>query len=379
MAHYLDNAATTPVCKEAVAAAMNTMTNGWGNPSSLYAIGDEAKTNLKTCRKQIAQALGCKETELTFTSGGTESNNWAISGAVQLGRRTGKHIITTAIEHDAVLQPCRALEQQGYEVTRLQPDKQGQISAEQVAQALRPDTVLVSMMLVNNELGCTLPVKEAAQMAKRWQSKPLVHCDAVQGFLKIPFKASDLGVDLLSVSAHKVHAPKGIGALFIKDGVKLPPLLLGGGQENGLRSGTEASAQIAAFSAAVKAGSETAETDLAHITRLRRYAEEQLTARISGLRLLHQGGVPHILPVSMVGFRSEVVVRFLSDMGIYVSSGSACHKGKPSHVYAALKLDKKTLDGALRISFSADNTTEDIDALVSGLAQAEQQLFRSMS
>jgi len=379
MAHYLDNAATTPVRPEAVQAAVEAMTTGWGNPSARYTFGTQAANRVKLWRGDLARALGCLPEEVVFTSCGTESNNWAIQAAVELGKRKGKHIITTAIEHAAVLEPCKALERQGYEVTYLQPGRDGTISIDDLVEALRPDTVLVSMMLVNNELGTVLPVEEAAKAIKNSGSPALLHCDAVQGFLKVPFTPKSLGVDLLSLSGHKIHAPKGVGALYVRKGIKLPPMIRGGGQEDGLRSGTEATAQIAAFAAAARLGRESMAIDLALMADLKAYAIDRLTQTIPGLHILIEGGAPHILPITLPGYKSEVVVRFLSDRGIYLSSGSACHKGKPSHVYAALKLPKKEQDGVLRISFSHDTTREDVDALVEGLLAASQQLFTSLS
>lgn len=379
MIHYLDNAATTPVRPEAAQAALTAMTEGWGNPSAQYMLGREMTARLKQWRSEVAKALGCLPEEVVFTSCGTESDNWAIQAALELNRRKGKHIITTAIEHAAVLQPCKALERQGYEVTYLHPDQQGNIAVEDLKAALRPDTILVSMMLVNNELGTILPVAEAAKAIKVSGSPALLHCDAVQGFLKVPFTPKQLGVDFLSISGHKIHAPKGIGAMYIRKGLKVTAMIQGGGQENGLRSGTEPTAQIAAFAAAAQAGRATLTGDLAHMAELKAYAIEELKSAIPSVKVLVEGGAPHILPISLVGYKSEVVVRFLSDRGVCVSSGSACHKGKPSHVYAALKLPKKEQDGVLRISFSYDTTREDIDALVDGLKAAAEQLFTSLS
>ena len=377
--HYLDNAATTPVRAEAAQAAVKAMTEEWGNPSSRYAFGQEASGRLKEHRAQVAAGLGCRPEEVYFLSCGTEGDNWAIAAAVEKNRRKGKHIITTAIEHAAVLEPIRELERQGYEVTWLQPDQQGIITAEQVEAALRPDTILVAMMLVNNELGTVLPVAETARAIRAARCPALLHCDAVQGFLKVPFTPEGLGVDTLAVSGHKVHAPKGIGALYIRRGLRLPPLIRGGGQEKGLRSGTEPTAQTAAFAAAVEAGRASLERDLAHMRELKDYAARTLREQVPGLELIGAGTAPHILPVTLPGYKSEVVLRFLSDRGIYVSSGSACHKGKPSHVYAALKLPKPQLDGILRISFSYDTAREDVDALVQGLKEAQAQLFTSLS
>lgn len=379
MFHYLDNAATTPVRQEAAQAALQAMTEGWGNPSSRYSLGTQAAEQVKTWRKQVADALGCQPNELYFTSCGSEGDNWAIQAAVELGRHKGKHIITSALEHSAVLEPCKALERQGYEVTYLKPDKNGMLSMEELAAALRPDTVLVSMMLVNNELGTVNPIREVANLIKRSGSPALLHCDAVQGFLKVPFTVKELGADFVAVSGHKIHAPKGIGALYVRNGLKVSPMIRGGGQENGLRSGTEATAQIAAFAAAVQAGKDNLERDLAHMAEMKAYAAQTLQEKVSGLILVGEGTAPHILPISMPGYKSEVVLRFLSDRGVYVSSGSACHKGKPSHVYAALGLQKKILDGVLRISFSYDTTREDIDALAEGLAAAQKGLFTSLS
>ena len=369
MFHYLDNAATTQTRPEAAQAAVTAMTEEWGNPSSRYAFGQEASGRLKEHRAQVAAGLGCRPEEVYFLSCGTEGDNWAIAAAVEKNRRKGKHIITTAIEHAAVLEPIRELERQGYEVTWLQPDQQGIITAEQVEAALRPDTILVAMMLVNNELGTVLPVAETARAIRAARCPALLHCDAVQGFLKVPFTPEGLGVDTLAVSGHKVHAPKGIGALYIRRGLRLPPLIRGGGQEEGLRSGTEPTAQTAAFAAAVEAGRASLERDLAHMRELKDYAARTLREQVPGLELIGAGTAPHILPVTLPGYKSEVVLRFLSDRGIYVSSGSACHKGKPSHVFAALGLPKRTLMGVLRISFSPENTRADVDALRDGLIQ----------
>lgn len=379
MFHYLDNAATTPVRPEAAQAAMEAMTQGWGNPSSQYTLGKEAAGRIKDWRGDIAGALGCRPEELFFTSCGSESDNWAISGALELGRRTGKHIVTTAIEHAAVLEPVKALERQGYEVTYLQPDRQGNIDPAQAAAALRPDTALVSMMLVNNELGTILPVRETARAIRQSGCPALLHCDAVQGFFKVPFSPKELGVDLLSISGHKVHAPKGVGALYIRQGLKLPPMIRGGGQEGGCRSGTEATGQLAAFAAAARLGAASMKKDIAHMSAVKAYAVDRLAESIPDAVILTSGGAPHILPISLPGYKSEVVVRFLSDRGVYLSSGSACHKGKPSHVFAALRLPKPVLDGALRVSLSYDTAREDVDALIEGLNAAKHGLFPTLS
>ena len=368
MSIYLDNAATTPVCPQAAKAAYEAMTEGYGNPSSGYAIGQAAAAKVKEYRAVVAGRLGCLPEELIFTSCGTEGDNWAIRAAVEHGKRSGKHIITTAIEHSAVLEPIRALAAQGYEVTYLKPDKSGHVSIDDLKGALRPDTVLVSMMLVNNELGTLLPVAEAARAIKAAHCPALLHCDAVQAFLKVLFTPKELGVDLLTISGHKIRAPKGIGAQYIRKGLDLKPLLLGGGQENGLRSGTEPTAQLAALAAACEAW----DTDApARIAAVKAHALEVLSS-VPGLEVVSPGDAPHICAISLPGYPSEMLVRDLSDRGIYVSSGSACHKGKPSHVFAALGLPKRTLMGVLRISFSPDSTCEEAGALAGALTEITQ-------
>ena len=365
MPAYLDNAATTRVCPQAAQAALEAMTEEYGNPSARHAIGQAAAARAAEHRAVLARRLGCEPGELTFTSCGTEGDNWAVRAAAEYGRRRGKHIITTAIEHAAVLEPVKALAAQGYEVTYLKPDRTGHVSPDDLRAALREDTVLVSMMLVNNELGTLQPVAQAAQAIRDAHSPALLHCDAVQGFLKVPFTPAQLGVDILTLSGHKLRAPKGVGAQYIRKGLRLKPLLLGGGQEGGLRSGTEPTAQIAALAAACAAWEEDYP---ARISALKEYALESLSA-LPGLEIVSRGDAPHICAVSLPGYPSEMLVRALSDLGVYVSSGSACHKGKPSHVFAALGLPKRTLMGVLRVSFGPDNTRDDVDALVDGLRQ----------
>lgn len=369
MAIYLDHAATTRVCPAAAKAALHVMTEAYGNPSSRHRLGADAAAALTEHRSQIAQALSCQAEELFFTSGGTEADNWAVSIATQRNRRVGRHIITTAVEHSAVLEPIRALEQQGYAVTYLLPDKTGHISIAQLEDALREDTILVSMMLVNNETGCLFPVKEASELLRTHQSKALLHTDAVQAFLKIPFSPSELGVDLLSISAHKIGGMKGSGALFVRKGLSIPPFLLGGGQEQGLRSGTEATPQIAAFAAASTLGRLEYSDRLKQLKEIKSYTIQSLPQRIPGLVMVSEGDAPHICAISLPGFPSEMLVRSLSDRDIFVSSGSACHKGKPSHVFAAMKLPPKVSMGILRVSFSPDTQKEDIDTLCQALLE----------
>ena len=372
---YFDNAATTPVPKAVADTMYEVLTAHFGNPSSQYPIGVEMKKAVEGWRAVIAGALGCPAERLYFTSCGTESDNWAIRLAAHQNRRVGKHIITTAVEHSAVLEPCRQLEQEGYAVTYLAPDRQGNITAQQVADALREDTALVSVMLVNNETGCVFPVGEIARLQRERGSRALLHTDAVQAFLKLPFRADTLGADLISVSGHKLNAPKGVGALYIGPRCRaVRPLLAGGGQERGLRSGTEATAQIAGFAKAVELRLEGYEEKLARMAQLKQYALEQLLT-IDGVVRIGNGDAPHILSVSLVGYPSANVVTELGAQGICISAGSACHRGKLSHVYAAMKLDKKTAAGVLRVSFAPETTREEIDAFVSALRKHKETRF----
>ena len=373
--HYLDHAATTPVPAAVAQAMLEVLTNQFGNPSAQYPLGREAKTLTDRCRATVAAALGCKSERLFFTSCGTESDNWAIQIALWQGRHVGKHIITTSVEHSAIIQPCKLLEQQGYEVTYLKPDRTGHVTVEQVAAALREDTVLVSMMLVNNETGCIFPVRETAALLREKKSRALLHCDAVQGFLKVPCDPVDWGVDLMSLSAHKVGGPKGIGALYIAEHLRNPrPLLPGGGQEMGLRSGTEATAQIAGFAKAVELRMENQEEKLTHIAEIKAYCLEKMLT-IPTMVQVGRSEAPHILSLSLPGYPSANIVTDLGAKGICISAGSACHKGKSSHVVSALGLDKKTAAGVIRLSFGPETTREDIDAAYEALRQHKEMRF----
>ena len=333
---YFDYAATTPVHPEAVDAMVGAL-GAFGNPSSRYEYGRQAAQRVKEDRETVARALGCVPAELCFTSCGTESDNWAIRRGVEANRRKGKHIVTTAIEHAAVLETCKDLERQGYEVTYLKPDKTGRITAEQVVSALRPDTALVSMMLVNNETGALLPVAESVKAVKAADPAVLFHCDAVQGFLKVDYPLARLGADLIAVSGHKIGAPKGIGALYIKNG------------------------------------------RLEHTAAIKEYTLNKLREALPKLEVISPGEAPHICAVTLPGYKSEVVVRVLGDRGVCVSSGSACHRGRPSHVFAAMGLPKPWLDGALRLSFSPESTREEADNLVEALKGAADSLFTTLS
>lgn len=372
---YLDHAATTPVPPEVADAVRDALVNCYGNPSSQYGVGREAKALVARCRETVAEALGCEAERLVFTSCGTESDNHAIRLAAWQGRHMGRHIITTAAEHSAVLEPCRQLEQEGYAVTYLKPDRNGNITAAQVAEALREDTVLLSVMLVNNETGCVFPVREIADVLKKSGSKALLHIDAVQGFLKMRFTPASLGADLVSVSGHKVGAPKGVGALYIGERVKNPrPLLAGGGQENGFRSGTEATAQLAGFARAVELRRANLDAALAHMAEVKAYALERLLA-IDGVERVGDGKAPHILAISLAGYPSANVVEDLGAQGICISAGSACHRGRASHVYEAMGLPKKVRAGVLRVSFAPETQKRDVDALAEALKRHRDTRF----
>ncbi len=373
--HYLDHAATTPVPQEVAQAMLEVLTGQFGNPSAQYPLGQEAKALVERCRAVIARAVGCGAERLYFTSCGTESNNWAIQAALWHGRHSGRHIITTAVEHSAVLQPCKWLEQQGYEVTYLKPDRTGHVTVQQVDDALREDTVLVSMMLVNNETGCIFPVQETAALLRERKSRALLHCDAVQGFLKIPCDPTAWGVDLMSFSAHKLGGPKGIGALYVAPTLRNPkPLLSGGGQEGGMRSGTEATAQIAGFAKAVELRMENWDEKTAKMASLKEYCREKLL-QIDTMVAVGRGEAPHILFMSLPGYPSANIVTELGSQGICISAGSACHKGKSSHVVSALGLPKRTAAGVIRISFGPESTADDVDALYEALRRHKETRF----
>ncbi len=365
---YLDHAATTPIPRAVADAMYEVLAERFGNPSSQYPLGADMKRAVEQWRRTVAQALGCDAGRLYFTSCGTEADAWAVTAACWQNRHLGKHIVTTAVEHSAVLESCRWMEKQGYEVTYVAPGSDGVITAEDILSAVRPDTALVSCMLVNNELGCLYPIEEIARGLAARNPKTLLHTDAVQGFLKVPFAANTLGADFISISGHKIGGPKGIGALYIGQRVKNPrPLLPGGGQEGGLRSGTEATAQMAGFAKAVELRTERLDEILDHMAALRAHAAEVLGA-IPDLKILGGGpAAPHILSVSLEGWPSQNIVTDLGSQGICISAGSACHRGKPSHVVAALKLPKKVSGGVIRLSFGPETTFDDIDRCAEAL------------
>lgn len=361
---YLDNSATTKPCAEAVEAVAGALTRDWGNPSALYDFGISAARQLRTARHAVAAAMGAEPDRVFFTSCGTEADNWAVYGTAKRFGKRGKHIVTTAMEHHAILNCMKDLEAQGFEVTYLQPDALGNISADALKAALRKDTILVSVMMVNNEAGSVMPIAQMAKLTHRLCPDAIFHTDAVQGFLKIPFQAKTLGADLISVSGHKIHGPKGAGALYISPRLKsFPPLIQGGGQEGGYRSGTEGTPALFGFAAAAEAGGKTFREDIAR----ERGLLENLCARLEampGVQLNGAHDAPHILSVSIPGVPTQNSINILQDAGICVSAGSACAKGHRSHVLTAMGVSEKAIDSAFRVSLSRETTQEDIDALV---------------
>ena len=357
---YLDNSATTKPCNEAVEAMTKALTEGWANPSALYNFGIDAARELRSARTAVAGAMGAEPDRVFFTSGGTEADNWAILGTAKRFGKKNKHIITTAIEHHAVLNTMKELEAQGFEVTYLQPDSLGNITLEALKSALRKDTCLVSVMMVNNEVGSVMPIAQMAKLIRKLSPEAVFHTDAVQGFLKVPFQAKTLGADLISVSSHKIHGPKGAGALYISPRLKsFPALLLGGGQENGYRSGTEATPAIYGFAAACKAAGSTFRADIARETELISELAGKLSA-LPGVQLNGAHAAPHILSVAIPGIPTQNIINILQDHGICVSAGSACAKGHRSHTLTAMGATPEAMDGSFRISISRETTREEL-------------------
>ena len=373
---YLDNSATTKPCRSAVDNINKVLCDNWGNPSSLYGFGVNAEQAVSLTKERLADMLSCREDEIIFTSGGTESNNLALLGGAEAMKRRGKRIVTTSVEHPSVLNTCDRLADLGFEIVKISPENDGSINRRKFLSAVNDDTILVSMMLVNNETGCVFPVKEIADELRSSGSKALIHCDAVQAFGKLPIDISELKVDLLSASGHKIHASKGIGFLYKSKKINLRPVLFGGGQESGLRSGTEAVPAIAGLYGAV--GELDISGNLEKMKLLHRYAVERLTEL--GLVTFNSpmtDGLPYILNISVPGYRSETLLHFLEQKEIYVSSGSACSKGKGSYVLNEMGLPRNIIDSALRLSFSRYNDFSDIDALCNGLKSAAATLRKS--
>jgi len=382
---YLDNSATTRCSDAAAEIMMEALQNNFGNPSSLHKMGTAGKDYLRQARKQIGRTLGLKvknpnderklEQSIVFVSGGTEGNNLAIKGTVERRKGRGKHIITTKIEHASVLNTFKYLEKEGYSVTYLGTDKYGVISLEELKESIRDDTILVSIMMVNNEIGAIQPIEEAGKLIKSINENIVLHVDGVQAYGKLPIDPVKMNIDLLTVSGHKIHGPKGSGFVYMRDNLLVAPQILGGGHENGMRSGTENVPAIAGLGVAAEAVFDNLDSNIAHMYELRnRFIEgvkdiEQLS--INGH--LDNTNAPHIVSVSINGNRSkaQVILNALQEKGIYVSAGSACSSNKPgiSETLKSIGLDKSLLEKTIRFSFCPENTIEEIDAVVAVLKE----------
>ena len=373
---YLDNSATTRVCEKSAEKVLELMTQCYGNPSSLHKKGLEAQREVAHARQAVAVSLGAQPREIIFTSGGTEANNLAVLGGAAAGRRRGKRIVTTAIEHPSVLEPMRQLEKEGFEVVFLTPDTDGRVPEEAVLKAVTGDTILISVMAVNNELGSIQPIEVLKKAVKRAGAPALVHVDGVQAYGKLPLRPEKLGIDLLTVSGHKIHGPKGVGALYVSKNARILPRTFGGGQERELRPGTEAAPLIAGLGAAVEELPDWRQA-YSRMEKLRDYTLQKLSG-LEGVEVNSPvEGLPYLLNFSALGIRSETMLHFLAQRGIYVSSGSACAKGQQSHVLKAAGLPDSRISSAIRVGFSRENTERDADALAEGVREGLACLARA--
>ncbi len=381
METYLDNSATTKVYAEVVDVMKKTMEEDYGNPSSKHICGVRAENYIKNARELIAATLKCQPKEILFTSGGTESNNMAIIGGAYANKRSGMHILTSAVEHSSVKEPMRFLAEMGFEVEYLKPDAYGVVSPRTVAASLRPDTVMVSVMYVNNEIGTVEPVEAIGRAVKEYNPNILYHVDAIQAYGKFRIVPKNLKIDLLSVSGHKIHGPKGTGFLYIKDKTKIKPIIFGGGQQNGMRSGTENVPGIAGLGRAAEIVYKNLDRDRGHMYALQKRLIDGVSA-IEGTKVNGPCDMelraPHIVSVSFAGVRSEVLLHALEERGIYVSSGSACSSNKPalSNTLVAIGLERELLDSTLRFSLCGENTPEQIDYTIEALKELVPQLRR---
>lgn len=370
---YFDNSATTPVCKEAADKAYYMMTECWGNPSSLHAVGFEAEKEITKAREEVAKKLGCEESEIYFTSGGTEANNLAVLGGADARKRRGNRVVTTAIEHPSVLSAAKELEKQGFEVIYLKPDESGQIPDSAIYEAINSDTILVSMMAVNNETGVQLPLNTVTNAIKRANAPAFFHVDDVQGFGKIKINLKKLGIDMMSISGHKVHAPKGVGAIYISKKARVNPRAFGGSQQKQIRPGTEPVPAICAFGEAIRQLPDEKE-ELALVKEIRDRLLEGLKKMPEVVINSRDDALPYILNFSCGTVRSETMLHFLSEKGISVSSGSACSKSKPSHVLEALGYSNDRIDSSIRVSFSRYNKPEEADEFLLALREGLDSL-----
>lgn len=380
MEAYFDNSATTRCYASVKEIVVKTMTEDFGNPSAMHKKGIEAENYVKESARILAGILKVQEKEILFTSGGTESNNLALIGGAMANKRSGRHIVTTSVEHAAVGQPVAYLEEQGFEVTYLPVDGRGVVSLKALEEALRPDTILVSVMYVNNEVGAVMPIEEIGRLVHTKSPKALFHVDAIQAFGKYRIYPKKLGIDLLSVSGHKIHGPKGVGFLYIQEKAKIQPQILGGGQQNGMRSGTDNVPGIAGLGAAAKEVYEKLDENTEHLYQLKERLAKGLESMdqvvINGMAL--REGAPQILSASFLGIRSEVLLHTLEDRGIYVSAGSACssHKRKGSSTLLAMGMPKEQKESTLRFSFSKENTFEQVDYCIQVLQEVLPMLRR---
>lgn len=374
---YFDNSSTTKPCDTAIKYLNNALTVNWGNPSSLHSMGIDAEREIALTRKAVADIISSSPEEIYFTSGGTEANNIAIFGTVSALKKRGTRIVTSQIEHPSVLEPIKKLERDGFEVIYLKPDGNGTISVDDINAAVNKSTILVSLMLVNNETGATLPVKAAAEAIKRSGSPALLHSDGVQAFGKMPIDVNKLGIDLLSASAHKIHGPKGVGFLYRRKHKNIHPLTLGGGQENGLRPGTENVPLISAMRGAIEELGNIGK-NLADVSGLFEYAKQKIIDTFPDAEInSSNNGLPYILNISLNTHRSETILHYLDERNIFISSGSACAKGQKSHVMTAMGYNNKRIDSALRLSFNRYNTSEEIDRFCEVLKNACETLRKA--
>lgn len=369
MSIYLDNAATTKPCGEAVSAAVDAMTENYGNPSSLHRAGLDAQLAVDKARKAIAASIGADSSEIYFTSGATESNNLALRGISAAYGRKRRKLVISSVEHASVDETASALEKNGFEIVRISPRDDGRFYADDFISACDENTCLVSMMLVNNETGYIMPVRETFMAVKRSFPEIITHCDCVQGYMKLPIKAASLGADLISLSAHKIHGVKGVGAIYIKKGVRVIPIVTGGKQEKGIRSGTESVPLIAAFGAAVDKFRPTIAERYERVSQLKAHLLEKIGGIENVTVNSPSDGSPYVINISAVGKRSEIMLHFLESKGIYVSSGSACSKGQQSGVLGEFGISGKRADGAVRISITAQTTEEELDEFAEALAE----------
>ena len=373
---YLDNAATTKPTKNVLDSVVNYLTNEFGNPSSLHKLGLSSQKLIDKSRSIIAKSLKCESSNIYFTSGATESNNIALFGAAEMYGKRKKRIISTSIEHASVNTVLKKLETMGYEIVKIHPNSNGIIDVNDIIEKIDENTFLISMMAVNNETGYLLPIKETIKIAKKINPNIIFHCDAVQAYMKMPFNVKEFAADIVSISAHKIHALKGTGAIYVKKGIRVSPSNLGGGQENGLRAGTEAVQNIVSFGTAVEELENTIKTRYSYVYELKTYFLDKIK-NIDYISVNSKGDTsPYIINISVLNIKSEIMLHFLEEKNIYISTGSACSKGKKSEVLKAFGVEDNLIDTALRISFNSENTKNEMDTLLFGINEGYEKLIK---